>query len=44
MSMKRIGMVLAIALVLLLAFAWFDGGQEPIHQIRQPVALPENLQ
>lgn len=31
----------ALAAFLLLALAWIDGGEEPIHAIRQPVALPQ---
>ncbi len=30
--------------VLLLALAWFDGGEEAIHPIAQPVTLPEQGQ
>jgi hypothetical protein len=31
-----------LALVLALAVAWIDGGEEPLHPIVQPVELPEN--
>lgn len=30
--------------VVLLALAWFDGGEEAIHPIAEPVALPEQGQ
>lgn len=31
-----------IALVLLLlAYAWLDGGREPVHTISEPVTIPE---
>ena len=26
---------------LILALAWFDGGEEPIRQIIEPIAVPE---
>jgi len=32
--------VALVALALLLAYAWFDGGLEPMHQINQPVDVP----
>ncbi len=31
----------ALALLLLLIYAWFDGGEEPVRPITQPVDLPE---
>lgn len=33
---------LALAVILVLAFAWIDGGEEPLREIVTPVALPEN--
>jgi hypothetical protein len=30
--------------VVLLALAWFDGGEEPLHPIAQDVAVPEQEQ
>ena len=41
--MTRAGLVkwLAAALALLLAYAWIDGGREPLHQIAEPVAVPD---
>jgi hypothetical protein len=32
---------LAALIVLLLAYAWFDAGREPLRPIAEPVALPE---
>jgi len=32
---------LAVAVVLLLAYAWFDGGERPPRTISEPVAIPE---
>ncbi len=34
----------AMVLVILLALAWFDGGEEAMHPIAEPVALPEQGQ
>jgi hypothetical protein len=28
------------ALAVLLAYAWYDGGREPLHQISTPVSVP----
>lgn len=33
--------VLAALVLLVLAYAWIDGGREPVHTITQPVAVPE---
>lgn len=33
--------VLAVLVLLLLAYAWIDGGREPVHTITEPVAVPE---
>lgn len=30
-----------VVAVLLIAIAWFDGGEEPLHPIAEPVVLPE---
>lgn len=39
---RRLMMALiAFGIVLLLALAWFDGGEEPLRPIAEPVALPE---
>jgi hypothetical protein len=41
MSGRRIGGLLAVLFVLLLAVALVDGGEEPLHPIEQAVELPE---
>jgi len=40
MRSRRIWQGLALAAILFLAFAWFDGGEEPMREIVEPVALP----
>lgn len=32
---------LAVLVLLLLAYAWIDGGEEPVRTITEPVAVPE---
>jgi hypothetical protein len=44
MTRSRIVKWLAAALALLLAYAWIDGGGEPLRDIREPVALPGGAQ
>jgi hypothetical protein len=41
MGKHKIGRGLLILLVLILLFAWIDGGREPQRLIEQPVVLPE---
>jgi hypothetical protein len=41
---RRWPWVAGLAGVLLLALAWFDGGEEPLHPIAEDVALPEQGQ
>ena len=36
-----LGVGLAATVVLVIAYAWIDGGREPMRTIRQPVATPE---
>ncbi|HXD02110.1 MAG TPA: hypothetical protein VN627_02265 [Novosphingobium sp.] len=39
----RIALVVIVALGLaLLAWAWHNGGREPLHEIAVPVAVPES--
>lgn len=38
------GPVAALLVLALLALAWFDGGEEPLRPIGQPVELPEQAQ
>lgn len=40
-SRKRLILWAAIALIGVLALAWFDGGEEPIHPIEVQVSMPE---
>jgi hypothetical protein len=40
MAGRRIVLWVAVLVVLLLIFAWIDGGEEPVHEIVQPVELP----
>jgi hypothetical protein len=41
MGRKRTLTFIAIVIVVVLAFAWIDGGREPQRMIDQPVSLPE---
>jgi hypothetical protein len=41
MSLRRSVIGLAVLVVLVLAIAWIDGGEESLHEISQPVAVPE---
>ena len=41
--MKKLMLIAAalVLLVLIVLFAWIDGGREPLRMIEQPVELPE---
>ena len=41
MSLRRFVIGLAVLVILILAIAWIDGGEEPLHEISQDVAVPE---
>ncbi|MFA9201259.1 MAG: hypothetical protein ACEQR8_08760 [Cypionkella sp.] len=41
MRSVRIKRLAAVAVLLLLAYAWWDGGEEPLRAIAEPVAVPE---
>jgi hypothetical protein len=41
---RRWPWVAGAATVILLALAWFDGGEEPLHPIAEEIALPEPAQ
>lgn len=38
---RRHWLILASLMFVILALAWFDGGEEPLHQIVQDVPVPE---
>jgi len=38
---RRLSIYVVLAIVGVLALAWFDGGEEPIHPIVQSIALPQ---
>ena len=39
----RIALIVILVLaIVLLGWAWLDGGREPLHEIAQPVAVPES--
>jgi len=42
MTGTRMKWVAAAALALLLAYAWIDGGEEPLRPIAEPVAVPQS--
>ncbi len=41
MAGRRIVWWIVALIMLLLIFAWIDGGEEPVHEIVQPVELPD---
>jgi len=41
MRRRWILIVLAAFVLLVVAYAWIDGGREPVHPISEPVAVPE---
>lgn len=41
MSGKRMVLIASIGVMLILAIAWFDGGEEPLRPITQTIAQPE---
>ncbi|MCB2078788.1 MAG: hypothetical protein KDE55_13955 [Novosphingobium sp.] len=41
MGWKWLFIVLAAAVLMMLTYAWIDGGREPVHAITEPVAVPE---
>jgi len=40
----KVLLLLAVLLLGLLAYAWINGGREPLHVISQPVAVPEKAE
>lgn len=41
MRSRRIVIGLAVVVIMVLALAWIDGGEEPLREIVEPVAMPE---
>lgn len=41
MRSRRINHIAGALMVLLLAYAWWDGGEEPLRAIAEPVEVPE---
>jgi len=37
---RRIRITLAVLAVLVVALAWYDGGERPLREIVEPVAVP----
>ncbi len=44
MRMSRVLAILGVVCVLVVAFAWLDGGREPVREIVQPIATPGQTQ
>jgi hypothetical protein len=44
MGRRRILIIVVLLVGALLAYAWIDGGREPLRQISEPVPLPEDFQ
>jgi uncharacterized membrane protein len=44
LSSRRIWSGLVVLVILLLFLAWLDGGEQPLREIVEPVAVPEGLQ
>jgi len=42
--MRKAGLVMVAALLAILAWAWWDGGEQSLEPIVQPVNLPEGWQ
>ena len=40
MTGKRMGWIAGALVVLVLVYAWIDGGEEALHPISEPVAVP----
>lgn len=44
MTGKRMGWIAGALVVLLLIYAWIDGGEEALHPISEPVPVPQGAQ
>ena len=40
---RRIGWIAGALVVALLAYAWIDGGEEPLRPMVEPVPVPEHV-
>ncbi|MEM7689593.1 MAG: hypothetical protein AAF291_11275 [Pseudomonadota bacterium] len=40
-SRRKIGLWVIVGVAALLTVAWVDGGEEPLHAIKQPVSLAD---
>ena len=43
MSSKNVVSILAAIVVLLLVYAWYDGGEKPLREIVEPVGMPGEM-
>ena len=43
MSSKNVVSILAAIVVLLLIYAWYDGGERPLREIVEPVDMPGDM-
>ncbi|MEZ5743265.1 MAG: hypothetical protein R3D89_05935 [Sphingomonadaceae bacterium] len=41
MNWKHVLAVLLVLVIAVLAYAWIDGGREPLRDISQPIPVPE---
>ncbi len=41
MRKGRLVLIVAVLALALIAWAWADGGREPLHEISQPIPAPE---
>ena len=42
-GVSRLAFVLGALALIIVAYAWVDGGREPIHEIAVPVAVPAGV-
>lgn len=40
-SLRRIGIALLLLVAIILAYAWIDGGREPLRPMSHDIAVPE---
>lgn len=43
MTYRKIALGLLALVFAVLAYAWFDGGEEPLRPLVQPIALPDSV-